>query len=345
MAWRDAPEQEAAECRAELADFLQEWWNDSADMLLHSSGSTGEPKAFYAKKQHMRASALRSCQYLQLQVGQSVLLRLPLPYIAAKIMLVRCLVGGLVLCLRQASSHIWEGLDPTMQVDFAPLVSIQVAQGTEAELARIGTILLGGGMVPEAVEQKLAHHRGRVYASYGMTETLSHIALRRMNGSQASCAYTPLPDVSLAQDEWGCLVISAPYLGIESMATNDLVNIEPSGSFRVIGRRDNIINSGGIKLQAEKIEEKLHRATGLHVVALAAPHPQLGQCVALLWEGEQELEPELKEAIKSELSTYQRPKFIQHVASIPRTSSGKVARGRAQTLLQEVGENDSSCLK
>ncbi len=345
MAWRDAPAQDAAECRAELAAFLQEWWSESDDMLLHSSGSTGEPKAFHAKKEHMCASARLSCQYLQLQSGQSVLLRLPLQYIAAKMMIVRCLVGGLTLCLREASSHIWEGLPPEMQVNFAPLVSLQVAQSSEEDLARIGTILLGGGMVPEAVEQKLAHHAGAVYASYGMTETLSHIALRRINGEHASLNYSPLEGIQLTLDEMDCLVISAPHLGISHLVTNDLVIMEPSGSFRIIGRRDNIINSGGIKLQAEEIEEKIHRATGIIVAAIAAPHPQLGQCVALLWEGKQELYPQLEKAIQDELSSYQRPKLVQHVGTIPRTSSGKIARAQAQTLLQEVGGNDSSCLK
>ncbi len=345
MAWRNEPTQDGAECRAELASFLQEWWSESDSMLLHSSGSTGEPKTFYAQKEHMRASALRTCQHLQLQAGQSVLLRLPLQYIAAKMMIVRCLVGGLRLCLREASSHIWEGLAPDMHVDFAPLVSLQVAQSSEEDLARIGTILLGGGMVPEAVEQKLAHHAGAVYASYGMTETLSHIALRRINGEQSSLSYSPLSGVALSLDEEGCLIISAPHLGIEHMLTNDLAVMEPSGSFRIIGRRDNIINSGGIKLQAEEIEEKIHRATGITVAAIAAPHPQLGQCVALLWEGEQTLYQQLEKTIQDELSSYQRPKLVQHVNRIPRTSSGKIARAQAQTLLQEVGENDSSCLK
>lgn len=333
--WRDNADHEANECRAELADFLEHWWNDCPYMPLQSSGSTGAPKTFHALKKHMRASARLSCQYLQLSAGQRVLLRLPLQYIAAKMMIVRCLVGGLTLYLRKPSSQIWEGLPPDALADFAPLVSLQASQASEQDLARIQTILLGGGAVPQALAQKLSRHEGAVYASYGMTETLSHIALRRLNGAEASANYTALSGVSLAQDEEGCLIITAPHLGIQNMQTNDLVELNQSGQFRILGRRDNIVNSGGIKLQAEEIEEKIHRATKLQTAALPYPHEQLGQCLALLWEGDPAAEQILQRAIQEELTAYQRPKFIVHTSQIPRTLSGKIARAAARQILQE----------
>ncbi len=333
--WRNSPEQKPEECRAELAEFLKEWWSDSDSMLLQSSGSTGEPKQFYALKQHMRASAQLSCECLGLKAGQSVLLRLPIRYIAAKMMIVRCLVAQLKLCLREAKSNIWEGIDANQTVDFAPIVSIQAAQVSEEDLARIGTILLGGGLVPENIERKLSRHPGLVYASYGMTETLSHIALRRINGDGASPRYTALRGVACSMDSNDCLVLTVPHLGIEQMATHDIVTIHEDGRFSILGRQDNIINSGGIKLQAEQIEEILKLATGLNVVALAQPHEQLGQSVALLWEGSIEHEAKLQEAIATKLSTYQTPKYIRWVDELPRTSSGKIARARALPLLQK----------
>lgn len=330
--WRDAVTQQPEECRAELANFLQEWWSESPEMKLQSSGSTGEPKQFTALKGYMRASARLSCDYLGLGAGQSVLLRLPMSTIAAKMMIVRCLIGGMKLCLRAASSRIWEGLPEGMRVDFAPLVSLQIAQSSDAELARIGTILLGGGFIPPAMEERLNHQAGRVYASYGMTETLSHIALRRLNGSSASHAYTPLAGVELSLNAESCLVLTVPHLGIEQMATTDLADIAENGQFSILGRSDNIINSGGVKLRAEVIEERLHAATGLQVAATALPHDKLGHCVALLWEGEPTALPQLQAAIANELSPYQRPKELQWVKQIPRTGSGKIARAEVKQI-------------
>lgn len=331
-AWRNDGSQQPDECRAELASFLQEWWSDSPEVKLQSSGSAGAPKQFTALKRAMRASARLSCDYLQLHEGQSVLLRLPMTTIAAKMMIVRCIIAGMKLCLRPASSRIWAGLPSDMRVDFAPLVSLQIAQSSDEELDRIGTILLGGGLVPPAMEERLRQHAGRVYASYGMTETLSHIALRCLNGCEASPAYTPLAGVELSLDKESCLVITARHLDINKMATTDIADIYENGTFRILGRRDNIINSGGVKLQAEEIEEILHHATGLQLVAIAQPHDKLGNCVALLWEGEPSDLPQLQAAIENKLSPYQRPKQMRWVAQIPRTSSGKIARAEARKL-------------
>lgn len=323
--------------RAELADFLAAWWGDAPTMPLQTSGSTGKPKWIHAPKAAMRASAAATCRAFGLRAGDSALLCLPLRYIAGQMMVVRALVGGLNLVTAEPSSTPLAGLAEA--VDFAPLVPMQVAStlalpGGAAQLTRVRTLLLGGGFVDPALEEQLQGVSTRVFTSYGMTETLSHIALRAANGPQRSNWYTPLPGVYLAPSSQETLQISAPYLGIDSLTTNDRAEIAPDGRFRILGRVDAVINSGGVKIQAEKVEQHLQEHTDLQVLALPLPHPTLGQCVALLWEGPEAAEDALLAACAT-LPRYHRPHLTRRV-TLPRTESGKIARAAALELLAGI---------
>lgn len=319
---------------ATLATFLQNWWNDSPTMPLRTSGSTGKPKQIQATKAAMLASAAATCRAFRLQAGHTALLCLPLHYIAGQMMVVRALSAGLNLIVTEPSSTPLAGLQH--EIDFAPLVPMQLTStlvhpGGAAQLARVRNLLLGGSFVDAALEEQLQHLPTHAFASYGMTETLSHIALRALNGPQRSNFYTPLPGVQTSLSETGTLRISVPYLGIDSLQTNDLAEIAPDGRFRILGRVDAVINSGSIKIQAEDIERHLQATTGLQLVALPAPHPVLGQCVALLWEGPAEAEQALHTACAT-LPRYQQPHHILHTP-LPRTESGKPARSQAAQLL------------
>lgn len=326
--------------RAELADFLAEWWSPSPAMPLQTSGSTGKPKVIQATKAAMAASASATCRFFGLKPGDSALLCLPLRYIAGKMMVVRALVGGLNLILIEPGSTPLA--DTEQIIDFAPMVPLQVistlAQPEGAgQLSRVRTLLLGGGFVDAGLETRLQTLPTRVFASYGMTETLSHIALRAVNGPDRNDCYTPLPEVGLSLSPAGTLQISVPYLGIDTLTTNDLAEIAPDGTFRILGRVDAVINSGGIKIQAEEIEQALLRRTGLQVLALPLPHPRLGQCIGLLWEGEAADESALRAACAT-LPRYHQPHFI-HRATLPRTESGKPARARALQLFPQTHEH------
>lgn len=319
-----------APCRgieADLAAFLHEWYAPTEEMELQTSGSTGAPKTIIVSKQAMRASAEATCRYFGLKKGDTALLCLPLRYIAGKMMVVRALVGGLNLITAEPSSTPLAQLHTP--VDFAPLVpmqahtTLQQAGGT-AQLEQARTILLGGGFVDAALETALQACRSAVYVSYGMTETLSHIALRRINGAQAAAYYTPLPQVKVGMSPRGTLVLSVPYLGIADLETNDLAEILPDGRFRILGRVDCVINSGGIKIQAESVEEELTAATGLAVMAVPIPHPVLGQAVGLLWEGPPEKEAALQQALQALPKYHQPHKVLRH--PLPRTATGKVNR-------------------
>ncbi len=329
---------------AELADFLDAWESPSPTMELQTSGSTGAPTLLHARKKAMRASAEMSCRAFGLREGDTALLCLPLRYIAGKMMVVRALVAGLRLAVVEPCSDPLAApeLEEARQregltLDFAPLVPLQAirclaGEGGAERLAHVRRLLLGGGFVEPSLEEALQGIPScRAYASYGMTETLSHIALRRLNGGERSPFYRPLPGVELSRSAAGTLCIRAPHLGIAFLETNDLADIRADGCFLIHGRRDAVINSGGIKIQAEELERRLHEATGLTLIAVPKPHAELGQCVALLWEGSPADEARLQAACDT-LPRHHRPRLLRRVKQLPRTATGKLARAACREL-------------
>ena len=318
---------------ADLATFLQEWFSPAPTITLHTSGSTGAPKSMQATKVAMCASAEATCRFFGLQPGHTALLCLPLRYIAGKMMVVRAIVGKLNLLVQEPTSTPLSA--PHESIDFAPLVPMQVhstLQQSDGILAlqRVRKILLGGGFIQTETESALQQCPSAVFASYGMTETLSHIALRRVNGPTASAFYTPLPGVNITLSQRGTLALSAPFIGVDYLETNDVAELAPDGTFRILGRIDNVINSGGVKIQAEEIEQALTRTTGLQTLALPVPHPCLGQAVGLLWEGPEDAAPRLQQAIDA-LPRYHRPTAILH-STIPLTATGKPDRPAARRM-------------
>lgn len=330
---------------SEALSFLREWYGSAEGIALQSSGSTGAPKHFIASRDAMRASAALSNRIFGLSADSSALLALPLSYIAGKMMLVRALISGLHLQLADPDSRILSRLDNALgsgaRSSFAPLVPMQLSRTLEqpdglAALERIDCVLVGGGFVDPALEDALQTTPCRLYASYGMTETLSHIALRRLNGPERSSWYTPLPGVTLRLNEDACLVISAPHLGLSDMATNDRAELLADGHFRILGRRDAVINSGGIKIQAEALEEQLRAATGLKLLLVGTPHSLLGSCLTLLIEGRPSPEQELKlRQACAALEPHRRPRRRLDLDQLPRTASGKIARAEAQAIACE----------
>lgn len=323
--------------QAEVGAFLASWWSNTPTLSLQTSGSTGRPKVLQASRAAMAASAAATCRAFQLQADHTALLCLPMRYIAGQMMVVRALVGGLHLITTEPTSTPLAGM--RNPVDFAPMVPMQVVStlaqpGGRRALERIGVLLLGGGFIDSGLEESLQGLRTQVYASYGMTETLSHIALRAVNGPRRSALYTPLPGIRLSLAPGGTLQVEASYLETGLLTTNDLAEITPDGSFRILGRADAVINSGGVKIQAEALEQELQQRTGLQVLALPIPHPVLGQCVALLWEGPAEAENTLRTAC-AELPRYHQPKQL-HRCTLPRTGSGKPARAEASSLLARL---------
>jgi O-succinylbenzoic acid--CoA ligase len=260
---------------------------------------------------------------------------MPLQYIGAKMMVVRTVVAGLELWVCPPSGRPLKDVD--MPFRFVAMTPLQVYNSLQTpvereRLERIEILIIGGGAIDPCIEKELSRFPNAVYATYGMTETLSHIALRRLNGQDASDAYRPLPGVRLSLSDDSCLVIDAPRLCDAPLTTNDIAELLPDGRFRIRGRKDNVINSGGVKLQAEALEDKLRPLLAAPFAVTSAPDPRLGQAVVLLVE-RGGCDPEaLREAMAERLNKYERPRLIHEVDAIPLTGNGKIDRAACRDL-------------
>ena len=317
----------------EIKEFLAEWHNDSPTVLVHTSGSTGEPKPMWVEKRRMEASARMTCDFLGLKEGDTALLCMSLDYIAGKMMVVRSLVRGLRLITVEPNGHpSWKG-----DVAFAAMVPMQVFNLLQTpdgcqRLKQIQHLLIGGGAIDETMARVLADFPNQVWSTYGMTETLSHIALRRLNGPDATEWYTPLPGISLSLSNEGCLRIDAPALHEGMLVTNDIVELAPDGRFRVLGRKDNVVCSGGIKIQMEEVERLLRSHLREPYLITKRRDEKFGEAVVLLTEGDT---MKAEAVCRQVLPKYWQPRDYVSVAHIPMTETGKPARKQAEALAQK----------
>ena len=334
--WNDAP-QAAPKPRyngdeEELQAFLNAWHNPVNTMNVQTSGSTGTPKLLTVEKSRMRASARMTCDFLGLHEGQTALLCMPLRYIAGQMMVVRALECGLRLIATSPSGHPLK--DISEEIDFAAMVPMQVWNSlqvpTERErLRQIRHLLIGGGNISPTLEAELQTFPHAVWSSYGMTETLSHIALRRVSGPSASLWYTPLPGIRLSQSESGCLVINAPLLNAEILHTHDLVETDDKGRFRILGRTDNTISSSGVKIQLEEVEQLIQNGLEIPVQVTSRPDEKYGEALVLLTTHPIS-EARLRDILKAH--PYWMPKAILQVDTLPTTETGKPNRAEAKKL-------------
>jgi o-succinylbenzoate synthase len=328
-----------------LGGRLSEWFSPTPYITVQTSGSTGTPKQLAAGKTQMIESARATCSFLGLKKGDRALLCMDTKYIGARMMLVRSLVTGLDLHVREPSGHPLKDVDTP--IDFAAMTPLQVynslgVPGEKERLRQIKKLLIGGGAISPAVEDELKSFPGEIYSTYGMTETLSHIALRRINGSGASACYTPFEGVRLTLADNALLVIEAPWAGDSPIRTNDIAELLPGGRFRILGRADNMINSGGVKLQIESLEEKIRPVIHTPFAIAAAPHPKFGEIVVLLIEEAAGTDIDaICQQINDLCSPYERPKIIRQVAVIPLTENGKTDRKACKDLAQSYAPGPS----
>lgn len=318
--------------------FLNEWFNASPVITVYTSGSTGTPKELIVRKDQMMQSARLTCEFLNLKEGQSALLCMNLRYIGAMMVVVRSLVAGLNLIVRPASGHpladIKEPLGFVAMVPLQVYNTLQIPEEKE-RLKQTDILIIGGGAVDEALEAELKHLPTAVYSTYGMTETLSHIALRRLNGTSASEHYYPFSSVKLSLSAENTLIIDAPLVCDGTLQTNDIARIYPDGSFMILGRKDNVINSGGIKIQAEEIEKVLRPFIPLPFVITSVPDHRLGQAVTLLIAGQLDTK-EIEDKLQTILEPYYRPRYILTTDCIPQTKNGKISRAECRALALHI---------
>ena len=334
-----------------VRDFLIEWFSDSPTVNLHTSGSTGVPKLIVAEKSRMIASAKMTLDYLNLKRGDTALLCLSVNYIAGKMMIVRAIVGGLNLLIGDLSSNPLQNEE--RHIDFAAMVPLQVYNSfrdKNGRFSRIGKVIIGGGAIDRNEENLYSTLPNEIYATYGMTETLSHIAMRRINGDKRSPYFTPMDEVDVKVKEEkdeniGTLVINAPRLCAETLYTNDNVEMRSDGTFRILGRKDNVVCSGGIKLQIEEIEAKLANIINVDFAISSKPDEKLGEKLVLVIEDSKErhvatsssalLSSYLGFDLTSCLEKYEIPKEVFYILHLPRTESGKIARAALKQMLSE----------
>jgi len=313
--------------------FLKDWCNDDDSVIVHTSGSTGLPKNIRVVKQHMINSAQNTIRFFQLYPGSKVLLNLSANFIAGKMMWVRALTGGWDLDVIPPENKFIAQKLANSSYDFGAMVPLQVYQNLNA-VHKIKKLIIGGGAISPELEQKLWRLPNEIYATYGMTETLTHIAVKPVNEkamqnfyqhNERIDSYRIFPGIHIKTDRRGCLVIDAPQLNNEKVITNDLVEIIDAKHFRWLGRYDNIINTGGVKLIPEQIEQKIKLLIAKPFFIGALPDDKLGQKVVLFIEGLIDKDI-LKNNISQILSGYEIPKEIFCLDTFVRTDTGKIKR-------------------
>lgn len=322
-----------------LDEFLTEWNNESDMIFVHTSGSTGNPKPMYVEKKRMLNSARITCDFLGLCPGDTAFLCMPLDYIAGKMLVVRSIERKLNLVSVSPSGHPLKDISLSFdKPSLAAMVPLQVYNSlnvaAEAETLRSFThLIIGGGAIDDELAKALRCFPNHVWSTYGMTETLSHIALRRLNGDSASEWYTPFDSVDVSQNEDGCLVIDAPLVHDGKLVTNDIAELK-DGKFRILGRKDNVICSGGIKIQMEEVERALRPYMESNFMITKRSDKKFGEIVVLITENDNIAEVEA--ICKRVLPKYWCPHDYLHIESIPLTETGKPARVNALSLAKEI---------
>ena len=356
-----------------LEDFFSEWNNDSDRVLVHTSGSTGKPKPMMVEKKRMLNSARITCDFLGLKPGDSALLCMSLDYIAGKMVVVRSIERHLHLISVSPSGHPLKDInlkdinlgDANWEISFAAMVPMQVYNTLQVpeereRLTHIRHLIIGGGAIDTSLEKELQALPGNIaiWSTYGMTETLSHIALRRINGDEASEWYQPFDSVKISQTDEGCLVIDAPLVCAETLVTNDIVEIEPyiynkverheevenheeeiKYRFRIKGRKDNVICSGGIKIQIEEVEALLKPHLEKPFMIVKKKDEKFGEIAVLLTEDEdlKKVEATIRRLLsgksddsnkssESKSHKYWIPREFRYVEHLPLTETGKPKR-------------------
>ena len=355
-----------------IEQFKQEWFASAPYVRLHTSGSTGKPKDILGEKSRMLASARATNDFLNLKPGDTALLCLPLDYIAGKMMVVRCIERGMRLIDIKPSNTPLDffndggRLTADTVIDFAAMIPSQVYCSLQDERQRsrlmaIRHLIIGGGAVSDGLARRLKDFPNAVWSTYGMTETLSHIALRRLNGEEATEWYTPMDGIKVdvvPEDDnaaaavadtdkkrdgkesayrRGLLLIDAPAIHDGILKTNDIAEMHNDGRrFRIIGRRDNIICSGGIKLQIEEIEDALRQYVHQPFCISKRRDEKFGEIEVMLVENDRKekggtIHAALDEAF-AHLQRYAVPKDVLYVRHIPTTPNGKIDRKAAMDM-------------
>lgn len=308
-----------------IGSFLLDWISLEESITVKTSGSTGAPKIISLSKEHMKNSAIATGAFFELSSGNSCLLCLSCDYIAGKMMMVRALVLGLDIHITEPSSEPLKNPLKPKKFDFCAMVPMQV-QDSLNEINRIDKLIIGGAPISNTLKQNLLQKHVKSYETYGMTETITHVAVKEITAVLEQ-PFKALPNVRFSLDHRGCLVIEAPNVAIQKIVTNDLVALLSEREFHWLGRYDNVINSGGVKLIPEEIEQKLFSVLDKPFIIAGVNDERLGQKLVLVIESDTSVNPELSNLNSLKiLEPYERPKDIIYLTAFIRTKTGKIQR-------------------
>lgn len=316
-----------------IGRFLLDWMDDKDYIEVKTSGSTGRPRSVKIKKQAMVNSAIATGDYFHLSPGDKALMCLPAEYIAGRMMLIRGLILGLELDVVKPT------LNPEISryktYDFCAMLPAQLRNSLD-DLNRFKTIIVGGASIPNDLLQEIQSAGPKIYETYGMTETITHIAVRPINekaraNDKSNSWFKCLPNVTITQNKAACLQIEAPHLFEGVITTNDMVRLHSKTEFEWLGRIDNVINSGGLKLNPEQIEKKLSKHISQRFFVSSQPHNSTGEQLILVVEGD---DNEVDTDVFQDLGKYEIPKSIYAVPQFEETATGKIQREKTLKLLK-----------
>jgi len=329
---------EVPEWEKAIFRFISEWIDENDSISVTTSGSTGKPKEIWLKKNRMLASAMATNTFFQLDITKKALLCLSAEYIAGKMMIVRAFVGGFDLHYIEPASNSLLGIQT--QYDFTAVVPLQLEAVFKSYnsqvLNNIKKLIVGGAAVRSDLNLILDYVESEIWASYGMTETITHVALQALNGRKKMDFFRAIEGVEFQVDDHDCLKITAPAINPESIQTNDRVDLINAKEFRFLGRIDFVINSGGIKFSPEFIEQKIAHFIDRNFVFSSLPDEVFGEKLVLVIEGSKyldELLEEIKLSMKKVLSRFEQPKEILFVPILPKTESGKIDRIKLKQII------------
>ncbi|GAA3964534.1 AMP-binding protein [Hymenobacter antarcticus] len=327
---------------AKVLDFIRQWLNGTQEFSLTTSGSTGPPSPIVLRRRQLEASASRTADFFGLGPGDRALVCLNCEYIGGMMMLVRGLERNMHLTIVEPHANPFAHVAAEAEFDFSAFVPLQLkavlATGHAPRLNRLKCLLVGGAPADATLQQELQPLTVPVWLTYGMTETCSHVALRRLNGPQATTAFRVLPGIAAGQDERGCLTLRGDVTDDQLIITNDVVNLLDAHTFEWLGRADFVINSGGVKVPAEKVELVLDVAlaeigAARRCFVAGRPDERLGQTVTAFIEGpalSAAVEEQLQSLLAARLGRYEQPRQLVYVPEFQVTATGKL--NRAATL-------------
>lgn len=332
------PDQHTPEWKRDIMEFIPLFLDSKkGEISQYTSGTTGDPGKHILLRESMHKSAIKTLKYFNLLPGDKALMCLPIRYIAGKMMVVRALVGGLDLILTEPSGRPLKGFN--QDVSFAAMVPLQVHETLKHgdNLSRISTLIVGGGEMGHSSKKVLeCLNQTAVFESFGMTETYTHFAVKRINGENPDSGFRLLEGATVSLDQRNCLVIEVKGVTRGPVITNDLVEIDSSGNgFSWLGRYDHVINSGGIKLIPELLEGQIRKSLGMDCLLLSEPDERLGNRLVLVVESAQTDPPidQWLDSLKSFLSSFELPRRIVTLKEIPRNLSMKPDRRATQSIV------------